>query len=181
MLVSKFEKRIKNIDSPLYVVKEREYPNMIGVDYSPIDASCLPAVGIGENGFINTFNSGFEYLSNKRKRKLLLASVDMAMTPLDKRVEHKWHVIVGNDTSGFNEIVCWGKEDSNSTYWLCLADSNSLKNKSKIFTDEEFSDLIKYIKTLPDGEYQAKVAEHGKTEVKSEDGEDYTGAGRQPD
>lgn len=73
MLVSEFEKRIKNIDSYLYVVKEREYPNMIGVDYSAIDASCLPVVGIGECGFVNTFNSGFEYLSNKKRRKLLLA------------------------------------------------------------------------------------------------------------
>ena len=67
---------------------------MIGVDYLPIGASCLPVVGIGERGFINTFNSGFEYLSNKKRRKLLLDCVDMAMTPLDKRVEHKWQAKV---------------------------------------------------------------------------------------
>ena len=36
----------------------------------------------------------------------------------------------------------------------------------------KFSELIKYIKTLPDGEYQAKVTEHGKTEVKSKESED---------
>ena len=167
MLVSKFEKRIKNIDSHLYVVKEREYPNMIGVDYSPIDASCLPAVGIGENGFINTFNSGFEYLSNKRKRKLLLASVDMAMTPLDKRKDdHKWNVIIGNDDSGVGSIIAWEKDSLGHGYILGTVNPGGLTFYESIFTDEEFSDLIKYIKTLPDGEWQAKVAEHGKTEAK---------------
>lgn len=87
MLVSEFEKRIKNIDSHLHVAKQKEYPNIIIINYSSDDASCLPVVGIGKGGFINTCNSGFEYISNEKRKKLLLASVDMAMTPLDKRVE----------------------------------------------------------------------------------------------
>ena len=53
-----------------------------------------------------------------------------------------------------------------------FADPDDLSCYDAIFTDEEFDDLIKYIKTLPDGEWQAKVAEHGKTEVKSEDDEE---------
>ncbi|OCB80938.1 hypothetical protein A8O18_03945 [Lentilactobacillus parabuchneri] len=177
MLVSEFEKRIKNIDGHLYAEKS----SLIEVYYLITGNESERVASIGNNGRIDTCNSGFEYLSNKKRRKLLLACVDMAMTPLDKRVEHKWNVIVGNDSSGFNDIICWGKEDSKPTYLLCLADSNSLKMKCKIFTDDEYRDLIKHIKTLPDGEWQEKVAEHGKTEVKSEDGEDYTGAGRQPD
>ena len=88
----------------------------------------------------------------------------------DKSVkEHKWKVIVGNDSSGFCNIICWKKSeksDSDFPYLLCLSDSILFDYDDAIFTDEEFSDLIKYIKTLPDGEYQAKVAEHGKTEVK---------------
>lgn len=89
MLVSEFEKRIKNIDSHLYAAKQKEYPNIIIVDYSSVEDNYLPVVGIAKSGFINTCNSGFEYLSNESKRKLLLACVDMSMTPLDKRIEHK--------------------------------------------------------------------------------------------
>ena len=114
----------------------------------------------------------FEALPYSHKLWMILS--ELAMTPISEREEHKWNVIVGNDNYGLDEIICWGKEDSKPTYLLCLADSNSLKMKSKIFTDDEYRDLIKHIKTLPDGEWQAKVAEHGKTE-------DYTGAGRQPD
>lgn len=106
--------------------------------------------------------------------KLWMILSELAMTPISEREEHKWNVIVGNDISELNNIICWGKEDSKPTYLLCLVDSNYLKKKSYIFTDDEYRDLIKHIKTLPDGEWQAKVAEHGKTE-------DYTGAGRQPD
>lgn len=165
MLVSEFEKRIKNIDSHIFLEKGYGFPNAFDVYYSKINEDKF-VLSVGENGKLNTFNSEFEYLSNKKRRKLLLASVDMAMTPLHKRVEHKWNVIVGNDSSRFDGTVCWGKEDSNSTYLLCLADSINLANDEVTFTDSEFSDLIKYIKTLPDGEWQAKVAEHGKTEVK---------------
>lgn len=85
---------------------------------------------------------------------------DMAMTPLDKRVEHKWNVIVGNDNSGFCNIVCWKKSeksDSDFPYLLCLSDSIYLSCDDSFFTDEEFSDLIKYIKTLPNGEWQTSV------------------------
>lgn len=169
MLVSEFEKRIKNIDSHLYVEMGDGLPAMIKVKYSLINDNPSPVMIIGINGDLDTCNRGFQLVINKNKRKLLLASVDMSMTPLDKRVEHKWHVIVGNDSSEFSSIICWGKEDNeyiNPTYLLCLADSNSLAHNNDVtFTDEEFSNLIKYIKTLPDGEYQAKVAEHGKTEV----------------
>nr|DAP86729.1 MAG TPA: hypothetical protein [Caudoviricetes sp.] len=170
MLVSEFEKRIKNIDSHLYVGKGYEFTKAFDVYYSKIDKDKF-VLSVGENGKLDTFNSGFEYLSNKKKRKLLMACVDMAMTPLDKRVEHKWKVIVGNDSSGLCNIICWKKSeksDSDFPYLLCLSNSIFSAYDDAIFTDEEFSDLIKYIRTLPDGEYQAKVAEHGKTEVKGE-------------
>ena len=89
------------------------------------------------------------------------------MTPLDKRKdEHKWNVIVGNDDKGKFSIIAWQKDFTGHGYALSFNNPDDLTDDDVIFTDEEFSDLIKYIKTLPDGEYQAKVAEHGKTEVK---------------
>lgn len=122
---------------------------------------------IGINGDLDTCNRGFQLISSKNKRKLLIASIDMAMTPLHKCVEHKWNVIIGNDSSRVDNIVCWRKLDSGFPY-LHLSDSIYLANDDAVFTDDEFNDLIKYIKTLPDGDWQAKVAEHGKTEVKGE-------------
>ena len=165
MLISDFKKRICTIDNHLYVEVGDGLPALIKIRYSLINDDPLPVLMIGLSGDLSTCTNGFELLSDKSKRKLLIAGIDMAMTPLHKRVEHKWNVIVGNDSSGFDDIICWRKEGRNSTYLLCLADSNSLKKKSNIFTDEEFSDLIKYIKALPDGDWQAKVAEHGKREV----------------
>ena len=172
MLVSEFEKRIKNIDSHLFLEKGYGFPNAFDVYYSKIDEDKF-VLSVGENGKLNTFNGELKFLNSKSKRKLLLASVDMAMTPLDKRVEHKWNVIIGNDNSGFDDIICWRKSDSDFPYLLCFSHPSDpsypipLDCDDAIFTDEEFSDLIKYIKTLPDGEWQAKVAEHGKTEAKS--------------
>lgn len=117
-------------------------------------------------GRVNISASGFNELPYSHKLWMILA--ELAMTPLDKRKdEHKWNVIVGNDGSRVDNIVCWRKLDNGFPY-LHLSDSIYLANDDAIFTDEEFSDLIKYIKTLPDGEWQAKVAEHGKTEVKGE-------------
>lgn len=134
-----------------------------------IDYKYKPIAWVGN---LESFNFGratsaSEFSNMPYSHKLWMILAELAMTPLDKRKEeNKWNVIVGNDDSESDYIICWGKEDSNSTYVLCLADSNSLKMNSKTFTDDEYSDLVKHIKTLPDGEWQAKVAEHGKTEAK---------------
>ena len=165
MLVSDFKKRICNIDNHLYVEVGDGLPALIKVRYSLIDDDPLPVLMIGLSGDLSTCTNGFELLSNKGKRKLLIAGINMAMTPLHKRVEHKWNVIVGNDSSKSKSIVCWIKSDSDFPYLLCLSDLSSLAYDDSTFTDEEFSDLTKYIKALPDGDWQAKVAEHGKREV----------------
>ena len=114
--------------------------------------------------------------------KLWMILAELAMTPLHKRVEHKWNVVVGEDNSKGNPLIIWVKADhSCHDYFLGGAEKNDLKDSETRFSDSEYAKLIEYIKTLPDGDWQAKVAEHGKTEVKNEDGEDYMGAGRQPD
>ena len=115
---------------------------------------------------VTALTSEFNKLPYSHKLWMILA--ELSMTPLNEREEHKWNVIVGNDSSVLNGTVCWKKSDSDLPYLLCLSDSIYLAWDVAIFTDEEFSDLIKYIKTLPDGEWQAKVAEHGKTLVKGE-------------
>ena len=123
-------------------------------------------------GQYNTLAPEFAKMPHSHKLYMILA--ELAMTPISEREEHKWNVIVGNDSSEDKNIVCWIKSDGDShfPYLLCLSESYSLTYDDSTFTDEEFSDLIKYIKMLPDGEWQAKVAEHGKTEVKIEDGEE---------
>lgn len=88
MLVSEFEKRIKNIDSHFFLEKGYGFPKEFDVYYSKIDEDKF-VLSVGENGKLNTFNCELKFLSNKRKRKLLIAGIDMAMTPLDKRIEHK--------------------------------------------------------------------------------------------
>ena len=100
--------------------------------------------------------------------KLWMIIAELAMTPISEREENKWNVIVGNDDSEGYSIVVWGKSTSDNGYILYLTDPDYLTDYEAVFTDKEFSKLIKYIKTLPDGEWQAKVAEHGKTEVKGE-------------
>ena len=115
-------------------------------------------------GRFNISDFGFNELPYSHKLWMILA--ELAMTPISEREEHKWRVIVGNDSSTFVSFVCWKKSDGEFPYILCFSDPTYFPCDDSIFTDEEFSDLIKHIKTLPDGEWQAKVAEHGKTEVK---------------
>jgi len=115
-------------------------------------------------GRINILDPELNALPYSHKLWMILA--ELSMTPISEREEHKWNIIVGNDSSECIGITCWIKSNSNFPYLLYPSNLFSLTYDNAIFTDEEFSDLIKYIKTLPNGEYQAKVAEHGKTEVK---------------
>ena len=120
-------------------------------------------------GRANTSASGFNELPYSHKLWMILS--ELAMTPISEREEHKWKVIVSNDNSGVWNIICWKKSeksDSNFPYLLCLSNSIFSACDDFIFTDEEFAGLIKYLKSLPDGEWLAKVAEHGKTLVKGE-------------
>ena len=115
-------------------------------------------------GKVNNLAPKFNELPYSHKLWMILA--ELAMTPLDKRVEHKWNVIVSNYDSDTGSIAVWKKASLVHGYTLCITDPDDLFFYDAIFTDEEFDDLMEYIKTLPDGERQAKVAEHGKWEVK---------------
>ena len=115
-------------------------------------------------GQYNTLAPEFAKMPHSHKLYMILA--ELAMTPISEREGHKWNIIVGNDDSDTGSIALWEKASLGHGYILGFADPDDLSCYDAIFTDEEFRDLIKHIKTLPDGEWQAKVAEHGKTEIK---------------
>ena len=118
---------------------------------------------------VDTLSSKFAKMPYSHKIWMILT--ELARTSLDKRKEeHKWNVVVGEDNSKGSPLVIWVKADhSCHDYFLGGAEKNDLKDSETRFSDSEYAKLIEYIKTLPDGEWQARVAEHGKTEVKSED------------
>lgn len=107
--------------------------------------------------------TSYDRLKNcSKKQEVWNAGSRLAATPLDEREEEKkYNVIIENDGTNCPYIV-WGKDDIEE-YFLCVAGSNGLREYSDFkFTNSEFKNLIKYIKTLPDDEFQARVAEHGK-------------------
>ena len=102
--------------------------------------------------------------------KLWMIVSELAMTPPDERIkDNKYNVIIGKSGDTFGTMV-W--EDTrffnfeDSPYSCKVIKERALEYPEYQFTEKEFNNLIKYIKTLPDGEFQAKVAEHGKTLVK---------------
>jgi len=100
--------------------------------------------------------------------KLWMILSELAMTkPSDRLSEPKYNVIIAN--IGFHINTVWYKLEPLFPYDVDTIDDDDLVMNKYIFTEEEYQELIKYIKTLPDGEYQAKVAEHGKTLIKEED------------
>ena len=118
-------------------------------------------------GRINIGASEFNKLPYSHKLWMILS--ELAMTPLNKRKEHQWNVIIANNPNNWGySYTAWLKTQNGYEIFDSFSKQNLVVFENARFTDSEFNDLIKYIKTLPDGEWQAKVAEHGKTEVKGE-------------
>lgn len=106
----------------------------------------------------------------KKSKIWNMASV-LAGTPLNEREEeNKYNVIIAFNGSNTYPFTVWSKIVDN--FEINSVKKTSLESQNAPscfqFTDTEFEDLIKYIKHLPDGEFQAKVAEHGKTLVKGD-------------
>ncbi|UKM63030.1 hypothetical protein [Levilactobacillus phage ENFP1] len=105
--------------------------------------------------------------------KLWMLAAEFAMTPVDKRFkEDKYTVVIVNNSN--NEYEDYPIEAWTRNFLGFSTDIYNSKNMLKgdlnaYFTEEEYKELIKYIKTLPDGEFQAKVAEHGKTLIEEDD------------
>ena len=101
--------------------------------------------------------------------KLWMILSELAMTPLNKRNEHHWNVIIANNPNNWGyAYTAWLKTQNGYEIFDSFSKQNLVVFENARFTDKEFDNLIKYIKTLPDGEWQAKIAEHGKTLVKGE-------------
>ena len=102
--------------------------------------------------------------------QLAHAIIDYANTPVEKREDEKrWNVVIGQDLVGAIAMSAWHKGPEGSA-WGSYIDMytmpSSLKNDCFTFTDAEFSVLIEKLKSMPDGETYAKIAELGKREVK---------------
>lgn len=110
--------------------------------------------------------TSYDRLKNcSKKQEVWNAGSRLAATPLDEREEEKkYNVIIGNDGTNCPYIV-WGKDDIEE-YFLCPADSYGLREYSDFeFTESEYQDLLKYIKSLPQGDKQVEIAKIGKTLV----------------
>ena len=99
--------------------------------------------------------------------KLWMLASELAMTPYNERFEQRYNVIVGEDRTSFPYTV-WAKNGVKACLLATAGFKDLQEDDDYQFTDSEFKDLIKYIKTLPNGKFQAKVAEHGKQLVKEE-------------
>lgn len=100
--------------------------------------------------------------------KLWMLAAEFAMTPVDKRFKkNKYNVIIAHNHY-FIDTVWYKLGEFYSPFDTDTIDADFLTSNKYAFTEEEYKELIKYIKTLTDGEFQAKVAEHGKTLIKED-------------
>lgn len=104
--------------------------------------------------------------------KLWMILSELAMTkPSDRIRKPKYNVIIANNPG--KDIMfpfeVWEHDSDNIFYLTCVEENELRENNNTIFSENEYYQLIKYIKTIPDGEFQAKVAEHGKTLVEEEE------------
>lgn len=98
--------------------------------------------------------------------QLAHAIIDYANTPVEERNDDKrWNVVIGQDIDGARFFSVWRKSPGGN-YIDTGTTLNGLKKDAYIFTDSEFDDLVNLLKSLPNGETYAKIAELGKREVK---------------
>lgn len=106
--------------------------------------------------------SRFDYCP--KKSEIWEVASLLAATPISDRVECKYNVIVGNDDTRL-PYNAWAK-DSGITYFLSGTNAEELREDPDFeFTESEYQDLLKYIKTLPQGDKQVEIVKIGKTLV----------------
>lgn len=102
--------------------------------------------------------------------KLWMILSELAMTkPSDRLSKPKYNVIIGKDGPHISTV--WHKVNDSfpiSPYEIDTISDDYLTMPQYIFTGEEYLSLIKYIKTLPDCEFQVMVANHGKALVRED-------------
>lgn len=118
---------------------------------------------IGESQF-NVYGviSHDEFEKLPFSHKLWMLASELAMIPCDERFkQNKYNVIIGKDR-GMDPYVVWSSDGRENYSIVCTTFKFLQTYDCFKFTDSEFKGLISYIKTLPDSEFQVKVAEHGK-------------------
>lgn len=163
MKYTEFEEEVKKLSDKYNVSVDKEDENTIYVGYK--DKTIL--IIYSDQFELNRVGYFDKFERLPFSHKLWMLASELAMTPYDERFDQKrYNVIIGKDRPTSPYMV-WTK--CAGSPMMTFANFDSLQKYSDYqFTDSEFKDLIKYIKTLHDGEFQAKVAEHGKRLVKGE-------------
>jgi len=106
-------------------------------------------------------------LKLKKGYSLWMILSQLAITPIKKRRGKQYNVVIVNNP---RKTIAYPFEvwmNDKNGFFLSYVTEDELKNNlSTHFNEGQYNQLINYIKTLPDGEFQAKVAEHGKKEIK---------------
>lgn len=110
-------------------------------------------------------------VSDSMPAQLAHAIIDYANTPVEERRDEKrWNIVIGQDTVGSDVVYAiWYKDEYNDRKEYHTSDhvlADLFNEPDAIFSDSELDDLLNYLKSLPDGETYAKIAELGKREVK---------------
>jgi len=89
----------------------------------------------------------------------------LAATPIEERQEiNKYNVIFSPVTEEEDAFIVWGHQSTSSGLPFHLEEvcGEDLVLSDFTFTDDEYEDLIKYIKTLTNGKLLAELAERSK-------------------
>ena len=99
-----------------------------------------------------------------KKQEVWNAATALAATPLDEREEEKkYNVIISSDNAGIH--TAWSRGFKELYVLSKNVDDDSLEGFDYKFTESEFQNLLKYIKSLPQGDKQVEIAKIGKTLV----------------
>jgi len=106
-------------------------------------------------------------LKLKKGYSLWMILSQLAITPIKKRHNKLYNIVIANNPG---KTVAYPFEawinNKDGFFLSCYTEDELKNNLSTHFNEGQYNQLINYIKTLPDGEFQAKVAEHGKKEIK---------------
>ena len=105
--------------SKKYSIKFGSYSDDFEINYKN---NSIAWVDMPEQFRFGKVTSASEFDKLPYSHKLWMILTELAMTPISEREEHKWKVIVGNDSSTFASFVCWKKSDSEFPYILCFSD-----------------------------------------------------------
>lgn len=101
-------------------------------------------------GKVNISNFKFDKMPYSHKLWMILS--ELAMTPIGERNECERHVIIANDpNNGEHSYTEWFETQNRSDAFNYSKQDLAVFENTR-FTNKKFDGLIKYLKSLPDGE-----------------------------